>query len=131
MPVRVLILVLGVLFFTSPSEAQQPRGGRRVVLMQATAFAAPHRRTASGLHTQRGIVAADPRFLPIGTLIRISGTGGYDGTYLVADTGGAIRGRRLDLCVPTVAEARRFGRRTVRVRIERLGNGAPLSIASS
>jgi 3D (Asp-Asp-Asp) domain-containing protein len=39
--------------------------------MSATAFAL-HGRTASGVQAQRGIVSADPRILPLGTVIRRS-----------------------------------------------------------
>ncbi len=80
-------------------------------------------RTASGGNVRRGIVAADPRILPLGTRIEIS-AGSYSGTYTVADTGGAIKGRILDIWVPSCAEANRFGRRSVKVGIlsKRKGN---------
>lgn len=70
-------------------------------------------RTALGHGVRRGIIAADPRVLPLGSRINISG--GYAGTYLVSDTGGSIKGRRLDIWMPNCSEARRFGRRTVAV----------------
>lgn len=70
-------------------------------------------RTAMGHGVRRGIIAADPRVLPLGSRINISG--GYSGTYLVSDTGGGVKGRRLDIWMPSCAEARRFGRRTVAV----------------
>ena len=73
-------------------------------------------RTASGGSVRRGIVAADTRILPLGTRINIS-AGTYSGTYTVADTGGAVRGRILDIWVPSCAEANRFGRRSVKVSI--------------
>jgi 3D (Asp-Asp-Asp) domain-containing protein len=43
------------------------------------------------------------------------GAGSYTGQYKVTDTGGAVRGRRIDIWVPSCAEARRFGRRTVQI----------------
>jgi 3D (Asp-Asp-Asp) domain-containing protein len=70
-------------------------------------------RTALGHGVRRGIIAADPRVLPLGSRINISG--GYSGTYLVSDTGGGVKGRRLDIWMPSCAEARRFGRRSVSV----------------
>jgi len=73
-------------------------------------------RTANGGGVRRGIVAADPRQLPLGTRIRLDG-GSYSGTYTVTDTGGAIKGRILDVWVPSCSEAIRFGRRTVRVSV--------------
>ena len=73
-------------------------------------------RTATGGSVRRGIVAADRRVLPLGTRINIS-AGNYSGTYTVADTGGAVKGRVLDIWVPSCAEANRFGRRTIKVSV--------------
>ncbi len=73
-------------------------------------------RTASGSGVRRGIVAADPRVLPLGTRIQIT-AGSYSGTYTVTDTGGAIRGRILDLWVPNCSEAIRFGRKNISVSV--------------
>jgi 3D (Asp-Asp-Asp) domain-containing protein len=85
-------------------------GGRA---FSATAYCLKGR-TATGSSTRRGIVAADPRVLPLGTRISLN-AGTYTGSYVVADTGGAIRGRKLDIWVSSCSEARRFGRRTVLV----------------
>lgn len=75
-------------------------------------------RTASGSGVRRGIVAADPRVLPLGTRVEIE-AGSYSGTYTVADTGGAVKGRILDIWVPSCSEARRFGRKKVMVSVVR------------
>lgn len=80
-------------------------------------------RTATGGGVRRGIVAADPRVLPLGTRIQVS-AGSYSGTYTVADTGGAIRGRILDIWVPTCSEANRFGRRNITVSVVGGGKAA-------
>jgi 3D (Asp-Asp-Asp) domain-containing protein len=73
-------------------------------------------RTASGGGVRRGIVAADPRHLPLGTRIQLT-AGSYTGTYTVADTGGAVKGRILDIWMPSCVEAVRFGRKTVGVSV--------------
>jgi 3D (Asp-Asp-Asp) domain-containing protein len=73
-------------------------------------------RTASGKYVAKGIIAADPRVLPLGSRVRLH-AGGYSGEYLVADTGGAIRGRRIDIWTPSSREAMRFGRRTVKLTV--------------
>lgn len=73
-------------------------------------------RTALGHGVRRGIVAADPRVLPLGTRISLN-AGSYSGSYLVADTGGAVKGRKLDIWVPTCSEAVRFGRKSVSVSV--------------
>lgn len=69
--------------------------------------------TATGLRARRGVVAVDPRVIPLGTLLYVEGYG----IGIAADTGGAIRGLRVDLCFDTVREALRWGRRRVRVWI--------------
>ncbi len=73
-------------------------------------------RTASGRLVRKGIVAADPRVLPLGSRVRVE-AGGYSGEYLVADTGGAVRGRKIDIWIPTSREAMRFGRRKVKLTV--------------
>jgi 3D (Asp-Asp-Asp) domain-containing protein len=77
-------------------------------------------RTASGKMVARGLIAADPRVLPLGSRVRVEHPG-YTGEYLVADTGGMIRGRRIDIWIPSAREAMRFGRRTVKLTILSLG----------
>jgi 3D (Asp-Asp-Asp) domain-containing protein len=73
-------------------------------------------KTAMGGIVRRGIVAADPRILPLGTRINVT-AGSYSGTYTVADTGGAVRGRILDIWVPSCSEAIRFGRKSITVSV--------------
>lgn len=76
--------------------------------------------TASGVTVRRGIVAADPKVLPLGSVVRIQ-AGSYSGIYTVMDTGGAIKGRRLDIYIPTRKEAVVFGARKVKVEVLRSG----------
>jgi 3D (Asp-Asp-Asp) domain-containing protein len=73
-------------------------------------------RTASGRPVTRGLIAADQRLLPIGTRVRIE-AGSYSGEYLVADTGGAVRGRKIDIWVPNTGEAMKFGRRPIKLTV--------------
>jgi 3D (Asp-Asp-Asp) domain-containing protein len=77
-------------------------------------------RTASGKPVARGVIAADPRVLPIGTRVRVE-AGAWSGEYVVADTGGAVKGRRIDIWTPTSGEAMRFGRRAVKLIILEVG----------
>ena len=71
-------------------------------------------RTAMGHKVRRGLIAADPRVLKLGSKVYVS-AGQWSGTYLVSDTGGAIKGKKIDIWVPGCAEARKFGRRSVQV----------------
>ena len=77
-------------------------------------------RTASGAPVSRGIIAADPRVLPLGSRVRIE-AGTWSGEYLVADTGGLVRGKRIDIWTPSTREAMRFGRRIVKLTVLKLG----------
>jgi 3D (Asp-Asp-Asp) domain-containing protein len=70
--------------------------------------------TKSGARTRPGIVAADPRVLPIGSVVRIDEPKEYAGDYMVLDTGAAIKGARLDIFMPSCSHAWRFGKRVVR-----------------
>ncbi|HVG32120.1 MAG TPA: 3D domain-containing protein [Pyrinomonadaceae bacterium] len=81
----------------------------------ATAYNLPGR-TASGMRVAKGIIAADPRVLPLGTRVRLD-AGPYSGEYIVADTGSAVKGRKIDVWVPSYREACRFGRRHVRLSV--------------
>ena len=73
-------------------------------------------RTASGRPVAKGLIAADPRHLPLGSRVRLE-AGSYSGEYLVADTGTLVRGKRIDIWTPTSREAMRFGRRTVKLTV--------------
>lgn len=71
-------------------------------------------RTAMGHAVRRGLIAADPRVLKLGSTVYVE-AGPWSGNYLVSDTGGAIKGKKIDIWVPSCSEARRFGRRSVQV----------------
>ena len=71
--------------------------------------------TATGTQTARGTVAVDPAVVPLGTRLTIPGYG----DAVAADTGGAIRGNRIDIWFPTIEEARSWGTRTVTITIHR------------
>lgn len=81
-------------------------------------------RTASGRYVSRGLIAADPRVLPLGTRVRVE-AGSWSGEYLVADTGGAVKGRRIDIWTPTTREALQFGRRAVKLTVLSYGAKKP------
>lgn len=67
--------------------------------------------TAIGRPAGHGIVAVDPSVIPLGTRMFIPGYG----HAVAGDTGGAIRGHRIDLGFNSSAEANQFGRRPVHV----------------
>src|SRR5947209_4920453 len=92
------------------SEANNP-----AVTFTATAYSL-RGRTASGTGFRRGVIAADRSVLPIGTRVRLE-AGSYSGEYVVADTGGGVSGRKIDIWLPSEGEAMRFGRRPVKLTV--------------
>jgi 3D (Asp-Asp-Asp) domain-containing protein len=67
--------------------------------------------TASGYRAGHGIVAVDPRVIPLGTRLYIPGYG----FAIAGDTGGAITGNRIDLGFDSIGDALSFGRRAIKV----------------
>jgi 3D (Asp-Asp-Asp) domain-containing protein/predicted nucleic acid-binding Zn-ribbon protein len=104
----------------NPSSPVTPPNGKhsgRYVTMVATAYCPLEPGlsygTATGMRAQHGVVAVDPRFMPLGTRVYIEGYG-----YAVAgDTGSAIKGNRIDLCFDTLEECYVFGWRVITVEI--------------
>ena len=78
--------------------------------------------TTSGVRAQRGIAAADPALLPVGSVVAVNSLGpAYNGIYTVMDTGPRVQGRELDLYMWSCKDAVKFGRRQVKVTVLRLG----------
>jgi 3D (Asp-Asp-Asp) domain-containing protein len=78
-----------------------------------TATASPTGYTATGTLAQKGVVAVDPHVIPLGTTLFVPGYG----IAVAADTGGAIVGNRIDLCMDSYGDAVTFGRQRVQVYI--------------
>ena len=68
--------------------------------------------TATGLPVTPGVVAVDPEVIPLGSTVIIDGQ-----AYLAADTGGAVGGNHVDICVATHQEAEDLGVTTEKVWI--------------
>src|SRR5262249_35731450 len=64
-------------------------------------------KTYSGTKTRWGVVAVDPKTIPVGSALSIEG---YDDTiFLAEDVGGAIKGEALDIWLPDQKEAKTYG----------------------
>jgi 3D (Asp-Asp-Asp) domain-containing protein len=70
-------------------------------------------RTATGERAKYGVVAVDPRVIPLGTVVFVEGYG----LALACDTGGAIKGNRIDLCFENRHTMATFQNKTVKVHI--------------
>ncbi len=93
---------------------------KKSLIMTATAYDDSQKsqgkwvgKTATGVKPRRGIAAVDPRVIPLGTKLYVEGYG----ECIAADTGGAIKGNRIDLFFHSPREVRNFGRRKVKVYI--------------
>jgi 3D (Asp-Asp-Asp) domain-containing protein len=59
------------------------------------------------------VIAVDPRIIPLGSRVWVEGYG----VAIAGDTGGAIKGHRIDVLMPNTAAALAFGRKTVKLII--------------
>lgn len=114
---------VAAVFDMGPSGFKTSRGSftrSYVTTMESTAYTPDAGRgrfatfrTATGRKAEYGLVAVDPRVIPLGTMMFVEGYG----LALAADTGGAIKGNIIDVCVPDRATAMKWGRRMVKVHI--------------
>ena len=112
----LLVAVLGGAVAASGGSALgQPADNAPYRLkVDAVAYYLPGK-TALGVPVRKGVVAVDPRLIPLGTRLHIPGYG----PGLAADVGTAIKGRIIDLWFPSTAAARQWGRRTVTITVYR------------
>jgi len=86
---------------------KKEENNNHIMIMEASAY------TKSGTQVSRGTVSVDPRIIPLKTRLYIEDYG----EAIALDTGGAIKGNRIDLYMDTKKEALEFGRRDVKVII--------------
>ena len=108
----VLVGTLVVAGGSALGQPQEPQVYRLKV--DAVAYHLPGN-TALGIPVRRGVVAVDPRLIPLGTKMHVPGYG----SGLAADVGYAIKGRIIDLWFPSTEKARAWGRRTVTITVYR------------
>lgn len=81
--------------------------------------------TATGLdvkdtiYTDEGnrIIAVDPNVIPLGSMVKITLEDGTTFTASAEDTGGGIRGNRIDVLVESREDAERLGRQSAEVEV--------------
>jgi len=104
------------------SEANAPKNYEKVVEVKATAYAPGPadndqwgNKTYLGTQVRPGIIAVDPRVIPLGSRVFIQYPDGH-GEYAVAeDTGGAIKGNRIDVAKWSRDQAKDFGIKSAKV----------------
>lgn len=75
--------------------------------------------TAAGTLARYGVVAVDPKLIPLGSKLYIMTSDGQFiyGHASAEDTGGSIKGNRIDLCFDTTQQCNIFGRRECTVYV--------------
>lgn len=93
------------------TKATKATPGKMTVL--ATAYAPTGNKTATGTTPKAGrTIATDPRVIPHGTKVLINGV-----EYTAEDTGGLIKGNRIDIFMDTEAECVQFGAQYIEVEV--------------
>lgn len=93
----------------------------KTITVTATAYTASCKGcsgiTATGIDLIKNpnakVISVDPNVIPLGSKVHVEGYG----TAIAGDTGGAIKGNKIDLHVPTNQEALNWGVRTVKVTV--------------
>ena len=113
------VVLVGASGRTIASRGNELRDSGRTITLVATAYSPAGNgqwgmKTATpGVNCRYGIVAVDPRVIPLGTRLYVPGYG----NCVALDTGGAIKGNRIDLFYPTEHQASDYGRKRVTVTI--------------
>ncbi|QWU46270.1 MULTISPECIES: cell wall-binding protein EntD [Bacillus] len=107
------------------TETSEPAGGREITV-EATAYTAnPGENgtyggrvlTAMGhdltANPNMKVIAVDPKVIPLGSKVWVEGYG----EAIAGDTGGAIKGNRIDVLVGSDSTADSWGRKSVKVKV--------------
>lgn len=102
-------------------EAKASASTSKTLTMTATAYTAYCEGcsgiTANGTNLRSNpnakVIAVDPSIIPLGSKVWVEGYG----EAIAADTGGAIKGKKIDVFIPTKENANNWGRKTVQVKI--------------
>ncbi|HFJ9427429.1 cell wall-binding protein EntD [Bacillus cereus] len=107
------------------TETSAPTGGREITV-EATAYTADPSEngsyggrvlTAMGhdltANPNMKVIAVDPKVIPLGSKVWVEGYG----EAIAGDTGGAIKGNRIDVLVGSDGSANSWGRKSVKVKV--------------
>jgi 3D (Asp-Asp-Asp) domain-containing protein len=110
----LVAVLLGALAAGGATQADAARERPYRIRVDAVAYHLPGK-TALGIPVRKGVVAVDPKLIPLGTRMHVPGYG----RSIAADVGTAIKGRIIDLWMPNTRAAREWGRRTVTITVYR------------
>ncbi|MGY0401956.1 3D domain-containing protein [Carnobacterium jeotgali] len=104
---------------TKPAESTATISKGKSIVVSATGYStkqanlSTHTATGINLESNPMVIAVDPRVIPLGSIVEIPGYG----TFIAGDTGGAIKGNKIDIHFSTVQQANNFGRKTITINI--------------
>lgn len=106
---------------TTAKKASTSNADYKTITVKATAYTASCKScsgvTAIGLNLKKNpsvkAISVDPRVIPLGTKVYVEGYG----EAIAADTGGAIKGKKIDVFMPSKTKALNWGVKTVKVKI--------------
>lgn len=106
---------------SAPAKAaSEPKAGKEMTV-EATAYTAycigcsGITRTGIDLRSNpnQKVIAVDPRVIPLGSKVWVEGYG----TAIAGDTGGAIKGNKIDVFIPSQSEALKWGRKSIKIKV--------------
>ena len=106
---------------TSTSETKPVASAEKELIMSSTAYTASCANcsgiTATGINLKANpnqkVISVDPNVIPLGSRVWVEGYG----EAIAGDTGGAVKGNKIDIFIPSKQEALNWGRKTVKVKI--------------
>lgn len=116
--------------FTS-STADAPEGEE--MLVEATAYSyneaglSYFTKDGTDLRDRPKVIAVDPSVIPLGSQVWIEGFGNYH----AGDTGGDIKGKRIDIHMTSVQDCINFGRKQVKIVIKKKGTTSRTSTTNT
>lgn len=105
---------------SSTTQTQAPASGKTMTV-EATAYT-PYCAGCSGItatgidvrsNPNQKVIAVDPSVIPLGSKVWVEGYG----EAIAGDTGGAIKGNKIDILMPTQEQALAFGRKSITIKV--------------
>lgn len=105
---------------TGKSSSSKSSGSKDVIYVTSTAYSHQDTKsdyTALGYNIKKNknmkLIAVDPAVIPLGSKVWVEGYG----EAVAGDTGGAIKGHKIDVLMPSTSKAKAWGRKTVKIKI--------------
>ncbi|MGI8351512.1 3D domain-containing protein [Niallia circulans] len=105
---------------TSKASSSKSSSRKDVIYVTSTAYSHQDTKsdfTALGYNIKKNknmkLIAVDPAVIPLGSKVWVEGYG----EAVAGDTGGAIKGHKIDVLMPSTSKAKAWGRKTVKIKI--------------